>query len=151
MTDRQQQSRRIVKRYMWFSAGGGLIPIPFLDWAAVTGLQLKMVAEISKIYEVPFHENAGKAAIASFAGFLVPHAASVGTIGTMVKAVPGLGGIAAGPMTAALAGAYAWALGNMFIQHFESGGTFLNFKPEQVREYFESRFEAEKTSPAAKV
>jgi uncharacterized protein (DUF697 family) len=149
MTDKQERSRRTVKRYMWLSAGAGLIPIHYLDWAAVSSLQLKMLAEVSKIYEVPFQENIGKAAIGSVAGFIVPHAAAVGTIGTVIKAVPGFGGVAVGPLTAALAGAYAWALGNVFIQHFESGGTFLNFNPEQVKEYFKSRFEAEKTTPGA--
>jgi hypothetical protein len=29
-----------------------------------------------------------------------------------------------------------WAVGRVFIQHFASGGTFLNLDPHQVREYF---------------
>jgi len=107
-----------------------------------------MVAEISKIYGVPFQENLGKAAIASVAGFVVPHAAATGTIGSLLKAIPGMGGIAGAPLTAVFAGAYSWALGNMFIQHFESGGTFLNFDPKRVKEYFKSQFEgAPKIAP----
>jgi len=31
-------------------------------------------------------------------------------------------------------GAYAWALGKVFIQHFQSGGTFLDFDAEKVKE-----------------
>ena len=152
MIEKQQQAVQTVRRYMLFSAGAGLIPIHYLDWAAVTGLQLKMLAEISKIYEVPFQQNIGKAAIGSMAGFIVPHAAAVGTIGSAIKAFPGLGGMAGAPLTAVFAGAYAWALGNMFIQHFESGGTFLNFNPEQVKEYFKSQFEGGgKIAPAAEV
>ena len=149
MSEKQQQALRTVKRYMWFSAGAGLIPIHYLDWAAISGLQLKMLAEISKIYDVPFQENLGKAVIGSLGGFIVPHAAAVGTIGSVLKALPGLGGVAGAPLTAAFAGAYAWAMGNMFIQHFESGGTFLNFNPEQVRGYFKSQFEGgSKMTPA---
>ena len=34
-----------------------------------------------------------------------------------------------------------WALGKVFIQHFESGGTFLDFDPEEVKEYFKAQFE----------
>ncbi len=37
-------------------------------------------------------------------------------------------------------GASTWALGKVFIQHFESGGTFLDFKPEEVKEYFKAQF-----------
>ena len=36
--------------------------------------------------------------------------------------------------------AYTWALGNVFIQHFEAGGTFLDFDPEKVREHFRTYF-----------
>jgi uncharacterized protein (DUF697 family) len=152
MTEKQTEAQQTIRRYVLYSAGAGLIPIHYLDWAAVSGVQLKMLAEISKIYGVPFQENIGKAAIASVAGFIVPHAAAVGTIGSMIKAVPGFGGVAVAPLTAVLAGAYAWALGNMFIQHFESGGTFLNFNPEQVREYFKSQFEgAKKITPTTEV
>lgn len=149
MIEKQQEAQQTVKRYMWFSAGAGLIPIHYLDWAAVSGLQLKMLAEISKIYDVPFQENLGKAAIASLAGFVVPHAAAFGTIGGVLKAVPGLGSIAGAPLMAVFSGAYAWALGNMFIQHFESGGTFLNFNPEQVREHFRAQFEKGRTIASA--
>lgn len=150
MTEKQKQAQQTIRRYMLFSAGAGLIPIHYLDLAAISGLQLKMLAEISKIYDVPFQENIGKAAIGSLAGFVVPHAAAVGTIGSLIKSFPGLGGVAGAPLTAVFAGAYAWALGNMFIQHFESGGTFLNFNPEQVREYFKAQFEgAKKITPTA--
>lgn len=152
MIEKQQQARQTVRRYMWLSAGAGLIPIHYLDWVAVSGVQLKMLADISKIYGIPFQENLGKAAIGSFAGFIVPHATATGMIGSAIKAVPGLGGMAGAPLTAALAGAYAWAMGNIFIQHFESGGTFLNFNPEQVRAYFNAQFESgQKLGPTAEV
>jgi uncharacterized protein (DUF697 family) len=151
MSLKYEQSIRLVRRYMWLSAGAGLIPIHYLDWAAISGVQLKMLADISKTYGVPFEENIGKAAIGSLCGFIVPHAAAVGTIGSLIKAVPGLGGVAGGPLTAAFAGVYAWALGNIFIQHFESGGTFLTFKPEQVRDYFKAQFEAKTATPATEV
>ena len=144
MTEKQQQSQQIVKRYMWLSAGAGLIPVLYLDGAAVSGVQLKMIAEISKLYEVPFQENLGKAAIASLAGFIIPHAAAIGALSA---AVPGLSVVGA-PLAAAFAGAYSWAMGNMFIQHFESGGTFLDLKPERLREHFKSLFESgQKTVP----
>lgn len=150
MTEKQQQALKTVKMYAWLSGGAGLIPIHYLDWAVVSGLQLKMLAEISTIYDVPFQENLGKAAIGSVAGFAIPHAAAVGTIGSIIKSIPGLGGVAGAPLTAVFAGAYAWALGNIFIQHFESGGTFLNFDPKQVKQYFQSQFEgAPKTGPIA--
>jgi hypothetical protein len=35
-----------------------------------------------------------------------------------------------------IGGASTYALGKVFIQHFESGGTFLDFDPEKVKEHF---------------
>ena len=136
MIEKQQQARETIRRYMWLSAGAGLIPIQYLDGIAVSGLQLKMLAEVSKIYGVPFQENLGKAAVASLAAFIIPHAAA---FGALAKAIPGLNVLGA-PLAAAFAGAYSWALGGVFIQHFESGGTLLSFDPERVREYFKAQF-----------
>jgi hypothetical protein len=42
---------------------------------------------------------------------------------------------------AAFCGASAWALGKVFIRHFESGGTLLNFDPEGAKEHFKEQFE----------
>jgi uncharacterized protein (DUF697 family) len=134
------QALKIVKNYMWFSMGAGLIPVPFVDLAAVSSIQLKMIAEISKVYDIPFSESRGKAIIGSLTGFILPHALAYGMVGSLIKAIPVVGALAGAPAMAVFCGAAAWALGNVFIQHFESGGTFLDFDPEKVREYFRSQF-----------
>jgi len=148
VTENQQKAEKTVRWYMLLSGGAGLIPFTYLDWAAVSSVQLKMLADISKIYGVPFQENVGKAAIGSLAGFVVPHAAAFGTIGCLIKSVPGLNVLAGGPAMAVFAGAYAWALGHVFIQHFESGGTFLTFDPEKVKEHFRAQFAEAQPGPA---
>jgi uncharacterized protein (DUF697 family) len=141
VTEQQVKAFRTVKHYMYWSMGAGLIPVPFVDWAAVSGVQLKMIADLSKLYGVPFQESRGKAIIGSMAGFILPHALACGLLGSFLKAIPLVGSLAGAPAMAVFCGAYAWALGNVFIQHFESGGTFLNFDPEAVREYFKAQFE----------
>lgn len=141
MSENEQKALKTVKNYMWWSMGAGLIPVPWVDLAAVASVQLKLLAEISKIYGVPFQENAGKAAISSLVGFVLPHAMAFGAIGSLLKAIPVVGVLAGSPAMGLFAGAYTWALGRVFIQHFESGGTFLSFKPEQVKEYFQAQFE----------
>jgi uncharacterized protein (DUF697 family) len=141
VTDQQELAFKTVRRYMWWSMGAGLIPIPFVDWAVVSGVQLKMIADLAKIYDVRFQRDAVKATIGALSGFVLPHALACGLVGTMFKAVPVIGVVAGGTSMSVLCGAYAWALGNVFVQHFESGGTFLNFDPEAVKEYFKVKFE----------
>jgi hypothetical protein len=38
------------------------------------------------------------------------------------------------------AGAATYAIGKVFMQHFASGGTFLDFDPDKVRGYFREQF-----------
>jgi len=141
MTERQTSATKTVKQYMWISMGAGLIPVPFVDWAAVSGVQLKMLADLSKLYGLPFKASRGKAILGSLAGFVLPHAVACGFLGSVIKAIPIVGALAGAPAMAIFCGAYAWAMGQVFIQHFESGGTFLNFDPEAVKEYFKAQFE----------
>jgi uncharacterized protein (DUF697 family) len=141
LTEEEQKAVKTVKNYMWWSGGASLIPVPFVDWAAVSGVQLKMVAEVSKVYGVPFQANRGKAVIGSLLGFLLPHGLACGLLSSWLKGIPLFGVLAGAPTMALFSGAAAWALGKVFIQHFESGGTFLDFNPEEVKEYFKAQFE----------
>ena len=141
MTEQQECAYKTVKKYMWWSMGAALIPVPFVDWAAVSGVQLKMIADLAKIYDIRFQKDVVKATIGALSGFVLPHALACGLVGTMFKAVPVVGFVAGGSSMSLLCGAYAWALGNVFVQHFESGGTFLDFDPEAVKEYFKTKFE----------
>ncbi len=141
MSERELNAVKTVRRYMWWSMGAGLIPVPFVDLAAVTGVQIKMLADLSKLYDVPFEKNRVKVVAGSLIGSVVPGTLAFGAFGSMLKAVPVVGALAGAPAMVLFCGASAWALGKVFIQHFESGGTFLNFEPDQVREYFKAQFE----------
>lgn len=141
MNEKEQQARKIVKNYMWWSMGAGLIPVPFVDLVAVSGVQLKMLGEISKIYGVEFQENRGKALIAALIGYVVPSTLSFGSVGSLLKAIPLVGTLVGAPSMVLFCGASTYALGKVFIQHFESGGTFLSFDPAKVKEHFQKEFE----------
>jgi uncharacterized protein (DUF697 family) len=141
LNEKEQQARKIVKNYMWWSMGAGLIPVPFVDLVAVSGVQLKMLGEISKIYGVEFQENRGKALIAALIGCVVPSTLSFGSVGSLLKAIPLVGTLVGAPSMVLFCGASTYALGKVFIQHFESGGTFLSFDPAKVKEHFQKEFE----------
>jgi uncharacterized protein (DUF697 family) len=140
VTEKEEQSHKVIKKYMLWSGGASLIPVPWVDLTAVAGVQMKMLADISAVYGVPFKANSGKSAIVSLVGFVLPHALACGAIGSMLKVIPLVGTLAGAPAMAVFCGAYSWAMGRVFIQHFESGGTFLNFHPDEVKEYFKAQF-----------
>jgi len=140
-TEKEHLAFKTVMRHLWWAMATGAVPVPFLDMAALMAVQLKMLSGISKVYGVPFKESRGKAFIGSLIGVIVPQSLSWGAFGTLLKLIPGLGALAGGPAMVIFSGASTYALGKVFIQHFSSGGTFLGFNPEQVRDYFRAQFE----------
>jgi uncharacterized protein (DUF697 family) len=117
------------------------LPMPALDVAAILGVQLKMLSDIAHIYEVPFTRHIVKEAVSGLLGSVLPVAAAQAS-NSVIKSIPILGSFVALIWQPGLAAAATWAIGKVFIQHFESGGTFLDFKPEAVREYFREQYDA---------
>ena len=127
----------LIKRYTWWSVAAGIVPIPFVDIAALTGVQIKMLYDLSAHYGVEFQKSRVKSFLTALVGGVVP--------ASLVKAIPFLG-TAAGMLTVPiLAGASTHAVGTVFNQHFASGGTFLDFNPESVRGFFEEEFKKGKS------
>ena len=136
----QTEAEAITNKYVGWAIGAGLIPVPLADLAAITGVQVKMLSEISKVYGVEFSENRGKSIVLSLIGGLGATSAAVGIVGSVAKLVPGLGslfGIATLPI---ISGAITYAVGKTFTQHFESGGTFLTFDAEATKASFVNEF-----------
>jgi uncharacterized protein (DUF697 family) len=140
MEEKELVAKKIVKNYMWWSMGAGLIPVPFVDLAAVSGVQLKMLKDMSDVYEINFSENKGKSIVSALLGSIVPNSLSVGNVGSLLKMVPIIGTVLGGVSMSLFSGAATYAIGKIFIQHFEAGGTFLDFNPITVKEYFHTLF-----------
>jgi len=134
-------SNDLVRKYMWWSMGAGLIPVPFVDIAAVSGVQLKMLKDMTDIYGIKFSENKGKSIVSALLGSVVPNSLARGGVGSILKMIPVVGTVMGGISMSLFSGASTYAIGKAFIQHFESGGTFLDFDPVKVKDYFFSKFE----------
>ncbi|WP_413206140.1 YcjF family protein [Rhodospirillum sp. A1_3_36] len=137
-----------VRHHMGWSAAGGMVPVPGLDMAAVLASQLKMLSDIGGIYGVPFKQERVRHVIGALVGSFAPIATAHMT-GMAVKSIPFVGLVASVLWQPALTSATTWALGKVFIQHFESGGTFLTFDPEKVRGYFKEQYEAARAGKTA--
>ncbi len=133
-------ANKVVRNYSIGSVAPGLIPIPMLDLLALTSVQLKMLHSLSNVYGVPFSKNLGKEAITGLVGGVVPVSMTPMTA-SLVKMIPLVGQVAGAISMGTLGGASTYAIGKVFTQHFESGGTFLSFDPEKVRAYFASALE----------
>jgi uncharacterized protein (DUF697 family) len=134
-----EEAHKKSNTYIYTAMGFGLIPVPVVDFAAISLTQLKMVHSLAKHYDIPFSKNIGKSVIGSLVGGVLP--APIGmAFASMMKAIPVVGTLVGATSVSLFAGASTYALSRVFIQHFEAGGTFLNFDPEAVREYFKEEF-----------
>ncbi|MCI5132089.1 MAG: DUF697 domain-containing protein [Candidatus Electrothrix sp. EH2] len=131
----KDKASRIIRNHMLTAMGVGLVPFPIVDMVGITGVQLNMLRRLSNTYEVPFTEHKVKNILASLIG-----GSSVLPIGrtlmSLVKAVPVAGSALGAISVPATAGAVTYAVGKVFHQHFASGGTFLTFDPDKVRDYY---------------
>jgi uncharacterized protein (DUF697 family) len=137
---RAEFANRLVNRFAIWSGVAGLIPLPVVDLFAVGGLQLQMVRRLSQVYGVAFSDNSGKALIASMAGSMIPTTSGIGAASTL-KFVPVIGTLTAGVVMPTLSAGATYAIGKAFIQHFESGGTLLDFNPPDYREFVKAQKE----------
>jgi uncharacterized protein (DUF697 family) len=150
--ERRLRAAKEVDRFSFWSGVAGLLPLPFVDLAAVAALQIQMLRVISRIYEVPFSENRGKALVAGLFGTIIPVSTGVG-MASVVKSIPIAGTAVGALVTPALAVAATYAIGRVFIQHFASGGTLLDFEPPNYREFISREMQSRlgrssKTTPA---
>lgn len=133
---RQQEANQIVRNYALGSIVPSLLPVPLLDLGLVTAVQMKMLHSLANTYDVPFKDELGRSAIAALVGGTA--ALSVArVVSSAVKAIPGVGSLVGAASMPVVNGGTTYAIGKMFVQHFESGGTFLTFDPTKVRDHFE--------------
>lgn len=138
---RRARAKKLVERFSLWSGAAGLIPLPFVDAFAVGGVQMQMLRRISLIYEVPFSANMGKALIASTAGSMIPASSVVGAA-SVIKGVPVVGTAVGAVAMPALSAGATYAIGMAFVQHFDTGGTLLNFSPPDYREFIKAQKES---------
>ncbi|HMT53024.1 MAG TPA: DUF697 domain-containing protein [Saprospiraceae bacterium] len=135
-SNRGESASSIIKNHMIWSMGAGFIPVPIADLFAVSAIQLDMIRQLCKVYDIDFKQTEGKAMITALTG------SGLARLGARaVKFIPGVGSILGGVTMAALSGASTYALGEVFKKHFETGGTFLDFDPERLRKYYNEKFE----------
>jgi uncharacterized protein (DUF697 family) len=130
-------AEQTIKQHMLAAAAAGAIPLPWVGLAALAGLQLNLLRCLAKVYAVEFSSQAGKSAI----GALVGSDLSVGLSASLAKAIPGPGWIVGAASGTLLGAASTYALGKVFVQHFESGNTFLTFDPDKVKAYYAQHYE----------
>jgi len=139
---RQTEAQNIVKNNIITSMASGLVPIPLFDIISLTNIQFHMVQALAEHYEVPV-DNISRSLITSLISGSLPVISVLGA-GSLLKSIPGIGSLAGSGSVSVISGAISYAVGQVFIRHFEQGGTLNDFSPTSARNYFGEQFKAGK-------
>ncbi len=138
----------LILRHALASAGMGLIPLPLVDLAAITGINLKMLKDLAEVYGVPFRPELARSAVAS----LVATAGGgllLGPVASLLKFVPGVGSVVGGVVSPAVMGGATYATGKVFARHFAEGGDLINFDASRFKDMFKREAKAGQEKAAA--
>jgi uncharacterized protein (DUF697 family) len=139
---RRLEADLIIKRHVLWGMGAGIVPVPILDMVLITSVQLKMLKELSNLYGLPFNERLVRKLLSSLLVGVGGVAIGMAIGASLAKMIPGIG--LAYLSVPILVGALTQAVGNVFVMHFETGGTFLDFNAVTLREYFRREYESAK-------
>jgi uncharacterized protein (DUF697 family) len=138
------EANQIVWNYTLLGVTPAIVPVPWVDLPLLSAIQLKMLHRLARLYDIEFSRQRGKALIGSLVGASV----STGIAGYLIPLIPGVGNLIGTASTALLGGASTYAVGKVFIQHFDSGGTLLTFDPDKLRNYYAEHLGAGKARVA---
>lgn len=129
--DMKTSDELIKERALW-ALGGGLIPIPIVDFVVVSNIQNNLIEELCTHFGVSYEPQRGKALISALVGTSL---ASMGA--SLIKMIPGVGSMLGGVSMSVMSGATTYALGRVIERHFEEGGTLADLQAHQFKAYYD--------------
>jgi len=109
---------RIVESHGTYAALSGFAPLPAVNIAGVAAMVMRMLKQLSQLYQVRFERDRTQSLIIAILGGAAPSGLGLATISTigLVAPAPAFVGLAISALTA---GAVTRAIGQVFIESFE--------------------------------
>lgn len=133
ISERLDKAAELISSASRWSVAATLVPVPYLDLAALASVQTALVVNLCGLYEQKVTKESVSGVVSVLLGTLVPASASQVITGSLLKYLPGYGSIIGGLSLATLGAASTYAVGKIFVRHLESGGTLDTFSVEEVK------------------
>lgn len=127
---------RIIRKHIYWAMGSCVFHVPVIELTGIAYFQIKMLKELCALYGMRYSEQHAKIILSSLLATVSACTVGHGFLKRVVKAVPLVGNFGGIITLASMAAAFTYALGQVFVHHFEKGGTYLNFNPESSKEDF---------------
>ena len=114
--DIQKKCHKAIHSASVAAAAAGAIPIPVADTIPITAAQIAMVIALGKAFDVTISQSAAK----SIAGVAVVRSAGRAIVANALKAIPGVGTVAGGVISASTAASltevFGWIVADDFYR-----------------------------------
>ena len=137
---RYERARAIVHQYASYSLVSGLVPVPLVDGLVMSAVHLKMLYELTDLYGMEYDKDRALRVSVALVGGLGTAGVARWLGAHVLRGVPLVGTLVRVFSAPAISCATAYALGHVFIAHFEMGGTLFDFDPVKTRAFFEKCF-----------
>jgi uncharacterized protein (DUF697 family) len=132
-------AKQTVTTWAQWGATAGFIPTVGLATPAILAIQVKMVHSLCKVYNVPFKKEVVLAAVSSLVGANVAVSTAQYLGENIVKSIPYVGHALVFVTQPATTYATTYALGAVFIDHFETKGNLLDINLDKLKDGYKSQ------------
>jgi uncharacterized protein (DUF697 family) len=136
MSEKNSTADGLIKEHVVWSVGAGLVPVPIVDFVAVTAIQVDLIRQLCTLWDVNYDEGTGKVWVGALTGGAL---ARIGA--SAIKAIPGIGSILGGLSMSVASGASTYAVGQVVKKHLAAGGTMSNLNVDDAKQTYESELE----------
>lgn len=137
----------IIRKRVYASIGVGMVPIPLVDLAGLTAIQIELTHALATAYGVEFSKERVKSILASLGGSVLT-VASAPMFASLFKSIPLIGSTAGAATVCITGGAATYAIGSVFAKHFREGGDLFTFDAQGAKTYFKDKLEEGKAVAA---
>lgn len=138
----------IVREHAALAMAASMVPVPFIEFAAVTAVHVRMIEDLTREYGIDFRAQRARAIVGSIVSGSASYYLDAFFVGTLAKFIPGLGSAIAIITLPSIVAGLTYAMGRTFIQHFERGGSLLDFDLARIQPGILQEVERTRVNPA---
>ena len=131
-----EAAEKIVREHVIWAMAAGLVPVPLVDIAAVSVIQLDMMSKLATAHAVKFSIVDARSLLTALVG---GGAARLGA--NLLKLVPGAGSVIGGLSMSVMAGASTYAVGQVAMNEFAAGRNLSDINLDAAKNAYAEAFE----------
>lgn len=143
---RRLLANQTVTSWAKWASMAGFIPLPALDIMAIASLQTFMIKELCQVYGIAFKKEIVSSVVASLVTSGVSTIVSGKLVSSVLHPIAFVGSTLGAITLPAISYATTYALGEVFIKHFEANGSIDDLEVETYDNFFKQKIAQAKES-----